>query len=240
MPNRIIKESVCTSDTIDLLSWFEEVVFYRLMVNCDDFGRFDGRIAVIKSRLFPLKSTITDKALNDAINKLATVGLVKLYECDSKPILQLITWGKHQQVRAKRSKYPAFDEACNQTISDDGICPRNPIQSNTNTYMSFDIGLDQVDEKKHAESVEEKIVLSEFKNVKLTETERQKLYERFGSKTTDDSIEEFGAWMKSNGKSKKDHYATLLNWIKKKVPQANPPQRKEVDYPDYTGIGLGK
>ena len=55
MPNRILKESVCTSDSIYALTWFEECLFYRLIVNCDDFGRFDGRVAVIKNRLFPLK-----------------------------------------------------------------------------------------------------------------------------------------------------------------------------------------
>ena len=37
MPNRIIRESICTSDSVDKLSWFEEVLFYRLIVNCDDF-----------------------------------------------------------------------------------------------------------------------------------------------------------------------------------------------------------
>lgn len=48
MPNRIIKESICVSDSIDSLSWFEEVLFYRLIVVCDDYGRFDGRIPIIK------------------------------------------------------------------------------------------------------------------------------------------------------------------------------------------------
>ena len=55
MPNRIIRESICTSESIDGLSWFEEVLFYRLIVSCDDFGRYDGRAAIIKNRLFPLK-----------------------------------------------------------------------------------------------------------------------------------------------------------------------------------------
>ena len=91
MPNRIIKESICTSDSLDALSWFEEVLFCRLIVNCDDYGRFDGRIAVIKNRLFPLKDTLTAKAVEDGINKLAMVGLVRLYECDSKPYLFLPT-----------------------------------------------------------------------------------------------------------------------------------------------------
>ena len=78
MPNRIIKESICTSDDIDRLSWFEEVVWYRLIVNCDDFGRFDGRPAIIKNRLFPLKDSITLKAVSAAINKLVSFGMVAL------------------------------------------------------------------------------------------------------------------------------------------------------------------
>lgn len=132
MPNRLIKESICYSDTIDKLTWFEEVVFERLIVNCDDYGRFDGRVAIIKSRLFPLKANLTEKTLMEAINKLATVGLVILYEYEDKPYLQLTTWEKHQQVRAKKSKYPAYDNTCKQMISDDNKCPRNPIQSNPN------------------------------------------------------------------------------------------------------------
>lgn len=126
MPNRIIKESICTSDTIDRLSWFDEVVFYRLIVNCDDFGRFDGRGEIIKSRLFPLKEgKLTVKSVVESVNRLATVGLVIPYECDGRPYLQLATWDKHQQKRAKNSKYPAFDETCNHLISDDCGCPRN-------------------------------------------------------------------------------------------------------------------
>ena len=40
MPNRIIRESICTSDSVDKLSWFEEVLFYRLIVNCDDLTTY--------------------------------------------------------------------------------------------------------------------------------------------------------------------------------------------------------
>ena len=103
MPNRILKESICTSENIDDLSWFEEVVFYRLIVNCDDYGRMDGRSKILKARLFPLKS-VTDKQISDAVQSLRTAGIVDLYFVDGKPFLQLRTWDKHQQTRAKKSK----------------------------------------------------------------------------------------------------------------------------------------
>ena len=65
MPNRIIKESICRSEEIDSLSWFEEVLFYRLIVTCDDFGRYDGRTKIIKGSCFPLKD-IAEKDINKA------------------------------------------------------------------------------------------------------------------------------------------------------------------------------
>lgn len=64
MPNRILKESIRTSDSINELSWFEEVLFYRLIVSCDDYGRFDGRVAIIKGTCFPLKN-VTNKNIED-------------------------------------------------------------------------------------------------------------------------------------------------------------------------------
>ena len=100
MPNRIIKESVCTSDNLDVLSWYEECFFYRLIVNCDDYGRMDARPAILRARLFPLK-TVTNKAIEDALKSLRAAGLIDLYEVDGRSILQLRTWERHQQIRAR-------------------------------------------------------------------------------------------------------------------------------------------
>lgn len=125
MPNRIVKESICTSENIDQLTPFEETVFVRLMVNCDDFGRFDGRAKILSSRLFPLKN-ITPDAMTEALQSLVNADLVTVYEVDGKPYLFMNSWEKHQQKRANKSKYPAPDESiCNQLISNDSKCPRN-------------------------------------------------------------------------------------------------------------------
>lgn len=64
MPSRIIKESICTSDEIDKLSAFAEVFFYRLIVNCDDYGRFDARPKILGSRLFPLRDVRENQVID--------------------------------------------------------------------------------------------------------------------------------------------------------------------------------
>lgn len=151
MPNRIIKESICRSDSVDSLSWFEEVLFYRLIVVCDDYGRFDGRPAIIKGACFPLKD-IRVEQIKKALDKLSTVGMVWRYNVEDKPFLQLIAWERHQQIRAKNSKYPAPDRACNQLISDDSKCPRNRESKyeNRESYSrSGDAGGREVGEVRH-------------------------------------------------------------------------------------------
>lgn len=130
MGNRILKESICTSDTVDKMTWFEECFFTRLLTACDDFGRMDARPAILKSRLFPLKERLSLRDIQSALDKMADIGCVITYECDGKPYLYLPSWEVHQQIRARKSKYPAPDEACNQLISDDINCCPNPIQSN--------------------------------------------------------------------------------------------------------------
>ena len=136
MPNRIIKESIRTSDSINELTWFEEVLFYRLMVSCDDYGLFDARIPIIKGTCFPLKD-MRNGEIEKALHRLSALGMVTLYEVDGKPFLQLTAWERHQQIRAHKTKYPKPDEGnlisddinCNQMISNDIKCSRNPIQS---------------------------------------------------------------------------------------------------------------
>jgi len=129
MPNRILKESICTSENIDQLSPLAEIAFYRLMVNCDDYGRMDARPKILKSRLFPLKDA-SESDVQSWLKEMEDADLIIIYNHDGKPYLQMKTWDRHQQVRAKRSKYPSADEnTCNQMISDDIKCPRNPIQS---------------------------------------------------------------------------------------------------------------
>jgi hypothetical protein len=111
MPNRILKESICRSEEIDSLSWFEEVLFYRLIVICDDYGRYDGRAKIIKGSCFPLKD-VTEKDIDKALEKLSQVGLVKVYETDGRPYIQLVTWGEHQRIRNQKSKYPPYTDEC--------------------------------------------------------------------------------------------------------------------------------
>jgi DnaD/phage-associated family protein len=161
MPNRILKESICTSETIASLTPEREVLFYRLIVQCDDYGRMDARPAIVRAKCFPLQlNRVTEADIEQGLTELEQAGLIRLYALDDKCYLQMVTWHKHQNVRAKRSKYPApvsdlkapssacvhmqaddynckhtqtDDCNCKQVQADDGTCARNP-NPNPNPY----------------------------------------------------------------------------------------------------------
>lgn len=148
MPNRIIKESICSSEDIAKLDPMEEIFFYRLIVNCDDFGRCDARPQMLKAKLFPINETIGTEDCSMYLIKLVEVGLVAMYENDGRPYLFLTKWEDHQQMRARRSKYPdppthnskliSIDINGNQLKSDEITCTResNPIQSESNPNLN--------------------------------------------------------------------------------------------------------
>jgi hypothetical protein len=130
MPNRILKDSICTSDNLDQLTPAEEVFWYRLLVQCDDYGRMDARPAIIRSRCYPLRlDTVSNQDVSAWLAALVAADLITIYENDGKSYLQIATWERHQQQRAKRSKYPgmiASDIKCNQMIADAPVIQSNP------------------------------------------------------------------------------------------------------------------
>ena len=133
MANRIIKESICVSEQIDQLSPLEEVTFYRLLVNCDDYGCFDARERVVLSRLFPLKDYKTAD-IRKLLNRLAAVGLIELYQVEGRPLLKVCKWELHQRVRISKHKYPTPEDAesCENSPQVAANCRELPLESNTN------------------------------------------------------------------------------------------------------------
>lgn len=139
MPNRLIKESIRTSRSVNNLSDFDFRVWTYLITYVDDYGRGSADAELLKGLCFPRRKGITEAQIEKAVANLAMSGMVTLYMVDGEPYLAFPNWDKHQQIRAKTSKFPApedgilvHDIKCNQMISDDIRCPRNPIQSNPN------------------------------------------------------------------------------------------------------------
>jgi hypothetical protein len=74
---------------------------------------------------------------------------------------------------------------------------------------------------KEEQALSLKNAYSEFNNVKLTDTEKNKLLELFGESGLKESIEELGTYIASTGKKYSSHYATILSWNRRKTNNKN-------------------
>lgn len=142
MPNRIIKESICTSESLAELSDFEFRLWVGLITQADDAGRGDARPAIIKGRVFPLRKRVTVKEIDNALHGLAAKGCVSLYMVGGRPYFWFPTWSDHQRIRDVKPKYPGPEDAdkketsaadCGNPPQIAADCGLNPIQSNPNT-----------------------------------------------------------------------------------------------------------
>ena len=229
MPNRILKESICSSDSINELSWFEECLFYRLIVNCDDYGRFDGRTAIIKNRLFPLKDGITAKSVENALIKLVNAGMVVMYEFDGKPFLYLPRWSEHQSIRNKRSKYPDPSE-CEEMKASASNC--NQLHANVPVIQS------ESESKKESESESKtRAMFSEWWGKYPRKVDKQDAVKAWDKlKLTDDIykaiMDGLEKWVEYwDERNEPDFIPHPSTWINKRRWESEPPKRESKSDP---------
>lgn len=145
MSNRMIKDSMLSSDKIASLSDFEFRLWIGLILCVDDVGRGDARPAIIKGRVFPLRERVSMRDIEDALHGLAAKGCISLYTVDGKSYFWFPTWGKHQRIRDVKPKYPGPNDkmplcdSLRQTAADCGGLPpetktkTKPNQTETET-----------------------------------------------------------------------------------------------------------
>ena len=141
MGNRIIKETIRTSKTINALPDFLFRVWVYLITYVDDYGRGSADAQLLKGFVFPRNKGITERQIQDAIQDLASRGMIQLYEHEGEPYFYFPNWAEHQRIRQKVSKYPEPPQVAasggnmrRPAASGGESRPEsNPIQSNTNT-----------------------------------------------------------------------------------------------------------
>ena len=150
MPNRVIREGILDSDRMDKLSWAGEVFYRRLHSIVDDYGCFDARGSILKSKLYPTERKQAIVSLPDIekwILETVEAGLVRCYEVAGKPYLIVLDF--NQQVRIKKRKFPAPPENCDTSakhVSSICMSDTNPNQSESETNPTPNPKVAEVDE----------------------------------------------------------------------------------------------
>lgn len=123
MTDRVVRSGILTSEKVCSLSWAGEVFYRRLMSVADDFGRFDGRLSILRASLYPLQlETVSNSDVGKWRLQSAEAGLVRVYAVDGKEFVEIVNFG--QRLRASRSKWPAPDDTRGQLSADVSECPQ--------------------------------------------------------------------------------------------------------------------
>ncbi len=142
MANRIIKDSILTSETVGGLDDLTWRVFVSLIVLADDFGRGKANPAIIRGQAFPLREDVTAEQIRESLNRLSAAGAIVLYQSGDTVYFWLPTWNSHQRIRNSIPKtpnpancevLPQLAANCRnspQLAADCGELPRNTIQEN--------------------------------------------------------------------------------------------------------------
>ena len=170
MPSRILKESICTSESLAYLSAEAEVLFYRLIVKADDFGLYYGSPKILASLLFPL-NVPTEKKVSSWLAELVNGGLVATYRAeDGRQYLKLLSWDKHQNRRATKPKYPLpqeFDNTCSQEVSSDNSDTCAQMQADSSVNVNENV-FENVNEKRKRVSAQRGAGVDDAFNPDLT------------------------------------------------------------------------
>lgn len=122
MPNRIIKETIRTSKTLNMLSDFEFRLWTYLLTYVDDFGRGSADPVLLKGFVLP-RSAATIDEIHSALYSLEDLGMIERYEVEGEPFFLFPNWAKHQRVQCKKAKFPPPSEKENDDLRCSTVSP---------------------------------------------------------------------------------------------------------------------
>lgn len=195
---RMFAKTIVTSDAFLDMPMSARCLYFTLGMFADD----DGFVNSPKSIMRQVGATKDDMQI------LIAKKFVLLFDSG---VIVIKHWRINNYLRSDRYKETTYvEEKAELTVEDNG--------SYTKNNDGIPVGIPMVDQCETQNSIgkdsKDKSTYGEFGNVRLKEEEFEKLKEKFPSDYKD-RIEALSVYMRSRGKTYKDHYATILNWARK-------------------------
>lgn len=123
MPQRFLKPGITTSRKWNSLDWFSQSFYTRIITIVDDFGRFEADTLILRGVCFPLGDQIGEPVpmttVENSCEQMSATGIIMFYrvseENGGKSYLQVTNWS--ERPRSAKSKFPDFDNTCEQMFA---------------------------------------------------------------------------------------------------------------------------
>lgn len=190
---RKLKKKIVDSERLNSVPIEAETLFYKMLTHLDCEGRLKAEPQWVNNKFYSYRNYTTEQVdgwLHDLHNqKKNGLGLIELYEVENRKYLWM----------------PGFEEEQGETW----LHNVKPKEAPSTIPAPPTKGAKPL-HKEH--KVTPSAPIPEFPNVIMSIEEHLKLIEKFGEAGTRDKIEALSLYMQSQGKTYKDHYATVLAW----------------------------
>ena len=107
MANRVLRDSLLTNRKLEKLDWFQQTLFIRLILACDDFGRYYAAPDILRGRLFSVSSQVTPGAGGPGHGPPGGGGISGHLSGPGELYCWLPGWDEHQVCRTRRARFPS-------------------------------------------------------------------------------------------------------------------------------------
>lgn len=204
MRARNIKPGFFKNEDLSDCSEKARLLFLGLWCYSDREGKFEWRPRKIKAEIFPYENVNIEKILQELNEK----NFIYKYDQYGLVVNFLLHQNPHPHESQSKIPNPKENNKYNQCHGVSMTLQEMQVKCNADSLIP-DIRIPDVTPKLKI------ISYGEFKNVKLKEGEYDKLISRCDKKNVDSKIESLSGGIQSKGYRYKDHYATLLNWLRK-------------------------
>lgn len=199
---RMFDKSVIETDNFLNISMSAKALYFLLGMEADDEG-FISPTRVLR---------LYGGEMGD-IKNLIDVGLVIPFKSG---VVVITNWNQNNYLDKNRITVTKYQEEKGMLmLTEQGLYELNKRSANVQPVENSRV------ENRVVESSKSKDKYGEFNNVLLTKDERVKLVERFSEKNTVILIEELSGYLASKQKRYASHYATILNWGRRKIQEHN-------------------
>ena len=120
MRDIILRKQTVRSDSLNQCSLFAFNAWGYFLQRCDNHGRFDARVRVVRVDMYPLRTDVTDEMVASMMDELEQHGMIRRWTLNGKVYGEVLSHGLHNESRfkAKMSIYLKPDELGEQKNSD--------------------------------------------------------------------------------------------------------------------------
>lgn len=220
---RMLKKNVSTSKKLTgLKSDSARLLWTWILPHLDVKGRFSAEVDIIKGLVVPRLKHFTEQKIEDILQELSSVGLIRLYVADGERYLEFIRFDDFQNLRVDReaeSKIPQptdIKERKDNSGSTPGV-----IQEDSRALKDKDKDNSKLNIiKKESFSLPRtglpliNFSFETFKWENIGESDIKGWKEAYPACDIDLELKRMGEWLKANPHKKKSRYRRfIMNWL---------------------------